>query len=144
MKHNAVIKPNGSLVIRNRNLFDEAIRSFAREKDLDVTIEVKPKKKYVTDPQKAYYFGVVVYLITQELRQLGHDVDKDLVHNFLKTKFLYTEVVNEKTGEFERIPKKMPDCSTSEFIDYVEGIKIWAAEFFGLNIPDAGEQLEIE
>lgn len=143
MKHNAVIKPNGVLVIRNRSLFDEAIRALTREKDLDVTVEVKPKKKYVTDPQRAYYFGVVVYLITAELKRLGHDVDKDLVHSFLKNKFLYTEVVNE-SGEFEKIPKKMPDCSTSEFIDYVEDCRNWAAEFLGINIPDAGEQLEIE
>jgi hypothetical protein len=46
MKHRGTIKPDGSLVVKARSLFDEGLRLMAREKDYDVTVEVKPIKRY--------------------------------------------------------------------------------------------------
>lgn len=144
MKYNAVIKKNGVLSIANRKLFDEELRALSSDKDVEVTVEVKKRKRYRSGLQNRYYFGVVVHLITDALRQLGHEVDKEDVHNFLKGKFLYIELVNETTGEIERIPKPTPECTTTEFMEYIEDCKRWAAQFLGIYIPEPNEQLEIE
>lgn len=144
MKYNGRITPQGVLVISNRKLFDESIRCLSSKSDVDVTIEVKKRKKHRSDLQNRYYFGVVVHLITDRLRELGHEVDKDDTHNFLKGKFLYSELVNEASGEIERIPKKTPDCTTIEFIEYMEDCKRWAAQFLDIYIPDPNTQIEIE
>jgi hypothetical protein len=78
MKHNGVITPQGALRIYNRPLFEEEVRAMSRETDLAVTIEVKLKRRFRSDVQNAYYWGVVIAMISQRLRELGHDVDRDL------------------------------------------------------------------
>ena len=143
MKHNGVITPQGALRIYNRPLFEEQVRAMSREKDLAVTIEVKMKKRVRSDVQNAYYWGVVIAMIVERLRELGHDVDRDLTHEFLKGRFLYSELTNPNTGEVMRIPRKTSDLTTEEFIEYMEHVKQFAAETLDIYIPDPNEQLEI-
>jgi hypothetical protein len=115
----------------------------SRDKDLAVTIEVKVKKRVRSDVQNAYYWGVVVAMISERLRELGHDVDRDLTHEFLKGRFLYSELTDPNTGEVMRIPRKTSELATEEFIEYMEHIKQFAAETLDIYIPDPNEQLEI-
>ncbi len=143
MKHDAVITPQGALRIYNRPLFEEEVRAMSREKDLAVTIEVKLKKRFRSDVQNAYYWGVVVAMISQRLRELGHDVDRDLTHEFLKGRFLYTEFTDPTSGEVMKIPRKTSELATEEFMEYVEHVKQFAAETLDIYIPDPNEQLEI-
>ena len=143
MKYNAVITPQGSLRIKNRHLFDEEVRSMSREKDYEVTVEVKPRKRYRSTIQNAYYWGIVVAMISERLRELGHDVDRDLTHEFLKGRFLFTELLDPSTGEMMRIPKKTSELTTSEFMDYLEYVKQFAAETLDIYVPDPNEQLEL-
>lgn len=137
MRHQATIKPDGSLIIKARPLFDEGLRLMAREKDLDVTIEVKKARKYRSVFQNSYYWGVVITLVAGRLKELGHDVDKDLTHEFLKGRFLYTEMTAGE--ETMRVPKKTSDLSTTEFEEYVETVKQFAAEVLDLFIPDPND-----
>jgi hypothetical protein len=143
MKHNGVITPQGALRIYDRPLFEEQVRAMSRDKDLAVTIEVKVKKRVRSDVQNAYYWGVVVAMISERLRELGHDVDRDLTHEFLKGRFLYSELTDPNTGEVMRIPRKTSELATEEFIEYMEHIKQFAAETLDIYIPDPNEQLEI-
>ena len=143
MKHNGVITPQGALRIYNRPLFEEEVRAMSREKDLAVTVEVKVKRRFRSDVQNAYYWGVVISMIVDRLRELGHDVDRDLTHEFLKGRFLYSELTDPTTGEVMKIPRKTSELATGEFMDYLEHIKQFAAETLDLYIPDPNEQLEI-
>jgi len=143
MKHNGVITPQGALRIYNRPLFEEEVRAMSRDKDLAVTIEVKMKKRVRSDVQNAYYWGVVVAMIVERLRELGHDVDRDLTHEFLKGRFLYTELTDPTSGEVMKIPRKTSELATDEFIVYIEQVKQFAAETLDIYIPDPNEQLEI-
>lgn len=143
MKHNGVITPQGALRIHNRPLFEEEVRAMSREKDLAVTIEVKVKKYRRSNEFNNYYWGVVVAMIVERLRELGHDVDRDLTHEFLKGRFLYSELTDPSTGEVLKIPKKTSELATEEFKDYLEHVKQFAAETLDLYIPDPNEQLEI-
>jgi len=137
MKHRGTIKPDGSLVVKARSLFDEGLRLMAREKDLAVVIEVKPEKKYRSVFQNSYYWGIVITSIATRLRELGHDVDKDLTHEFLKGKFLYTEMVTDT--EVVKIPRKTSELTTTEFEEYVEMVKQFSAETLNIFIPDPND-----
>ena len=143
MKHNGVITPQGALRIYNRPLFEEEVRAMSREKDLAVTVEVKIKKYRRSNEFNNYYWAIVVAMISERLRELGHDVDKDLAHEFLKGRFLYSELTDPSTGEVMKIPKKTSELATGEFMEYLEHVKQFAAETLDLYIPDPNEQLEI-
>ena len=143
MKHNGVITPQGALQIYNRPLFEEQVRSMSREKDLPVTVEIKVKKRFRSDVQNAYYWGVVVAKVSDRLRELGHDIDRYLTHEFLKGRFLYSELTDPNTGEVMKIPRKTSELTTQEFIEYMEHVKQFAAETLDIYIPDPNEQLQI-
>jgi hypothetical protein len=143
MKHNGVITPQGALRIYNRPLFDEEVRAMSREKDLAVTIEVKARKYKRSNEFNSYYWAVVVAMIVERLRELGHDVDRDLTHEFLKGRFLYSELTDPTTGEVMKIPRKTSELATEEFMEYIEHVKQFAAETLDIYIPDPNEQLEI-
>lgn len=144
MRFNAVVKTDGTLRIKNRKMFDDHLRSMSRDKDYDIEVEVKPKRRVRSIFQNAYYFGIVLYMISDRLRGLGHDVDKEMTHEFLKGRFLFTEMHDPKTGEVMKIPKKTRELTPSEFMDYLEHVKQFSAEVLDLYIPDPNEQLEIE
>jgi capsule polysaccharide export protein KpsC/LpsZ len=115
----------------------------SRDKDYPVTIEVKPRKVYRTLPMNSYYWGVVIAMIVDRLRELGHDIDRDLTHEFLKGRFLYSELTDPNTGEVMKIPRKTSELATEEFIEYMEHVKQFAAETLDIYIPDPNEQLQI-
>jgi hypothetical protein len=144
MIFNGHIKPNGVLIIHNRTLFDNAVGSMARENEVKVTIEVKKAKVTRSLMQNAYYFGVCVSMVQERLRDLGHDITKEDTHNLLRGRFLFTELIDDKTGEVVKIPKSTKNLTKTEFMDYIEDIKRFGAEVLDIVIPDAGEQLKIE
>ena len=137
MKHKGTIKPDGSLIVKARSLFDEGLRLMAREKEVAVVIEIKPEKKYRSVFQNSYYWGIVITSIATRLRELGHDVDKDLTHEFLKGKFLYTEMITDT--EIVKIPKKTSELTTTEFEGYLEMVKQFSAETLNVFIPDPND-----
>lgn len=73
----------------------------------------------------------------------GTEVGKDDVHDFLKGRFNFKEVVNETTGEVIQVPFSTTELFTVGFISYIEKIQRFAAEWFGINIPDPNEQMEL-
>ena len=144
MIFNGHVKPNGALIIHNRSMFDSAVGSMARENDVKVTIEVKKARVQRSLMQNAYYFGVVVTMVQERLRDLGHDITKEDTHDLLRGRLLFTELIDEKTGEVVKIPKSTKNLTKAEFMDYLEDIKRFGAEVLDIVIPDPGEQLKIQ
>lgn len=71
-------------------------------------------------------------------------LDKDGVHHEMRMEFLYTAVVNPRTGEERKIPKSTRKLNVREFSAYVENILKFAADL-GYAIPMPGDWLsEIE
>jgi hypothetical protein len=99
---------------------------------------IRPIKKARTLRQNAYYWGVVVELITLEIAGTNAKVEKEEVHRALARYFL--DFDNDRTFETggvvfgERI--STTELSTVEFNQYIENIQRWAAEYLGLIIPD--------
>ncbi len=78
--------------------------------------------------QNAYYWGVVVALLSE---YTGYDPDD--MHEALKLKFL----VDRFVGKFGLIKvKSTTDLDTGEMTEYIEQVRQWAAAI-GCVIPDA-------
>jgi hypothetical protein len=106
-----------------------------------LSIESKNKR---TLPQNRYYFGIVVPCIQAGLLDTGNEFSKEEVHDFLKARFNYKEVVNYDTGQIEKFPMSTSGLTKQEFSDYIERIQQFASEFLSVVIPDAGQQLKAE
>lgn len=98
--------------------------------------------------QNNYYYGVVVCIVQQALMEywgekLPINATKTYVHEFLKNKFLFYEIVNENTGEVERFQRSTTDLSKTEFLEYIEQIRLWTLSTFNIDIPQPNEELEL-
>ena len=103
-------------------------------------LEIKKKNKRSLQ-QNAYWWGVVVAMVHEGLRDMGNDVSLQETHEFLKMKFNTKSIVNTIVGEVSEIPKSTTGLSKVEFNELIERVQQFAAEYLNLNIPSPNEQM---
>lgn len=141
MNFTGEISEDGKLTIINRKGFLEHIKTLSGKK---VVINVVKKISQRSSPQNAYYWSCVIKLVSQGFKELGHDLTKEGVHEFLKNRFLKQEIINPNTGEYigDRI-RSTTELNKSEFADYIAEIQRFAAEYLNIYIPDPNTQTTI-
>ena len=130
---------------RNRPLLSKAIRSLEGKA---VTITIERTKKKRSNPQNRFYWGVVVPLIRQGLNDLGHYYTNDQAHEFIKQYVADNApdvIIEELTlnGLTSRRIKSTSELTTSQFMDYMEVVGQFAADYLNIEIPAPSEQLTI-
>ena len=136
------VNENGILRITNRKKLDSDLAKYFTGKHVEITIQKRRKKRSL--PQNSYYWGIVVPIVQQGFIDLGNECSKEDVHEFLKAKFNYKEIVNEKTGEIISFPQSTASITTSQFMDYIAEIQRFGSEFLSVRIPDPNEDLKLE
>lgn len=132
---------NGILKISHRNEFLKSISSMP---DCRVKIEVSKLYKKRSNPQNAYYWGVIVEIWRQIiLAEWGEHWSTQEVHEFLKYNFNAEDKVNESTGEILKVGKSTTKNTTTEQEEYHLICREKAFEMFNTTIPEPNEQLEI-
>jgi hypothetical protein len=126
---------NGKLHIINKARLDEDLRQF-KDCDVEIVIKKRGRRSFL---QNAYYWGCIVKEIQLRFRELGHDVDSDDVHEFLKQKFHNEKIVTPQ-AEVITVPRSTTEMNKGEFVEYVERIRDWAADTLEIYIPDPGQQ----
>jgi len=136
------VNSEGQLKITNRKKFDADLLKYFTGKQIEITVQ--KKKKFRSNMQNAYYWGVVVPIIKQGLIDMGNECSNNDVHEFLKAKFNFKELVNQTTGEVVNVPQSTANITTSAFMDYIASIQKFAAEFLNSYVPDPNEDLKLE
>lgn len=133
---------NGLLLIKNRELFNEEIKSLSSDKEYSIIIRTKRKPR--SNGQNRYYWGIVIPLVLRGLKEAGFDIhNKDDAHDIIKFKFLKVNIENE-SGEFIESFKSTKEMNTKEFKEFIDALQIWASEYLNTYIPSPNEELDIE
>ena len=101
---------------------------FAKLEGKAVEVVVRKKKNHRSGAQNAYYWGIVIDIIsgaTGFTPQESHDA--------MRFKFL-TDI----QGELPKV-KSTSELTTVEFLDYIALIQQWASEFLDCYIPEPNE-----
>ena len=132
---------NGSLT-RNRNLIKDAIATFEGKQ---IVIKIEKFKKKRSTQQNRFYYGVIIPIVQNCLKEAGHVMTNESTHDLIKLKFLKeTLFVNETTGEvIERI-KSTTELSTSQFMDLLAEINNFTFEYFGVSLPSPNDDLTLK
>lgn len=139
------VSPTGDIKLPKR-LRVEVSRAFAG-KEIQVTFA--RLKKTRSSEQNRYYWGVVVRLVCEGFQALGNPVnpdsneDTELVHEYLKRRFLEPIRVADANGEVHELGYTTTQLSTSQMMDYIAQVQQFAAEFLNINIPEPGEQVQL-
>ena len=140
MKITGKIDEQGKLSMANRAAFIDWITQHPNKA---VEIEIKVRRKQRSTLQNSYLWGVVYPIVCGGFRDMGHDVDEQDTHEFLKAKFNSKRIMN-LDGVVEDLPTSTTKLTTSEMMDYIAKIQMWAAEFLGVVIPDPNSQMQID
>lgn len=135
------VTPEGKLPIGIKETLLRVIPTLAGKR---MTMSLNIAKKYSSDPQRAYYFGVIVPRIQGLLlTQGGKYIDDDDIHSWLM--WNVGKWVKEKDmgrGEKMLLRRSYTDLSTVEAEEHHTKCRKWAAER-GCDIPEPNEGVEI-
>lgn len=124
---------HGKLLMYGRQLFNDYLSTLEGK---EVRVVVGKIKKQRTNRGNAYYWGVVIKLIGDEI-----GLSPEETHEALKLLFL-KEHLDVRIGQnIEPIfyVKSTASLSTIEFEEYLENIRMWAASFLNCQIPEPNE-----
>lgn len=125
--------------------------------DGNFEIVIRKKKKIRSLSQNAYYWGVVVPMIREGLKNTGEQLtlkktdewlvdylragDKTQTHKFLKEKFL--DSIDEETGEIKNEEPSTANLRPLEFAVFIDQCIQFAAQHLHMIIPPPGSQTKI-
>jgi hypothetical protein len=121
-----------------------ALRKFFSDlKEGAYTLTLTEKNKRTHD-QNEYYWAVVVPMVLQGLRDAGYSEIKtnNDAHLVLKSLFIKKSIPNHQ-GEFIEVVGSTKSMTKSEFIDFIESVSQWAAEYLNVEIPAPNSQTKI-
>ena len=122
----------GQLVLSDPTAWRAAV---ARQEGRDVWVTVVRQQHARTMQANRYYWGVVVETIAAYIGETREDT-----HALLKAKFLPQRSIETLEGKIlDGVPATTRNLSVEGFSEYVERVKVWAAQFLGLAIPEAGQ-----
>jgi hypothetical protein len=112
-----------------------AWRSLSRWRDGEVTITIARKHATRSLSQNAYYWGVVLFHLSD---YTGYTQDE--LHEYLKLRFNHVRLVLcDRQGivvDDRVVPQTTTTLNKVTFGEYVEQVRRWAAADLGLVIPD--------
>lgn len=130
---------DGRLPEREAKRIGEAIRKLDGKR---IVVSLQEVKKTRSSQANRYYWGVCVKLITDAFRDAGNMVNSDDVHDFLKSEVgKLSQVLVTVEGEVFRGPGSTTKLTTTEFSNYIEAVKAWAADRLDLKIPSPDEAI---
>lgn len=135
---------NGQIKIHNKKGFTESVLSVWPEARLKVTVQMWRKNR--SSEQNAYLWGVMYPLVMHRLHELGNEgLNVSLVHDYLKGKFLPGIRIMLSGGDIDSDVARntTTTLTTTEMMDYIAQIQVWAAEVLAIRIPDPNQQAEL-
>jgi hypothetical protein len=122
---------NGLIEWSDRDAFVRAVRDMA-DCDAELTIaQVEDRRSVVAN---RYYWGVVVKAIAEDTGQAPDDVHDAMCDRFLKHRITLVNVLGQVLDL--EVAGRSSSLSVAKFYGFVEQVRLFAAEFFGLSIPD--------
>lgn len=135
-----IISEEGKLQVFNVPAYKEWIRYNAGK---GIVLSLKTKHKSRSNPQNAYYWGVIIPMVTDAINHLGNSFTKEETHEFLKARFNFKQV-EVIEGHYIDMPQSTSKLDTKEFMTYIENIQQFASVMLNTYIPSPNEQATID
>lgn len=141
----STVDSSGAFSVPKR--FKDEVKSLFAGQRIEITIH--KKKKTRSTEQNAYYWAVVIPYILEAFIDLGNDLQEgnpehsELIHDFLKRRFLPARMVADANSETIELAPSTAGLSTTEMMEYIDRVCLFAAESLNVAIPQPNEQTRI-
>lgn len=131
-RHAGTVNDQGALTLLDPATWRAAC---ARHRGRAVWVTVSRQQHLRSLPANRYYWGVVVETVAAYIGETREDT-----HALLKARHLPARSLETIEGiVIDDVPPTTRNLTIEEFSAYVERVKVWAAQFLGLHIPEAHE-----
>lgn len=130
-------RTDGVLKIRGRKQLDQELNTLAWPV-IKITFEKHKAKR--SHSQNAYYHAVIIPVLQEGMKQLGHVFSLQTVHDMMKAKFLKEDILLNEHGEYITRIKSTTELNKEQFGEYIDQINAWAAEYLNIEIPAPNTQ----
>lgn len=116
---------------------------YFNEKRVKITIEKLYGKR--SNPQNAF-LHLILTIFSNELIDLTGDerLDMETVKSMCKIKYLSENLIDEETGEVKATyVRKTSQLNKEEMGEFIENVKRYAMDMFGIYLPDANSQIQL-
>lgn len=116
---------------------------YFNEKRVKITIEKLHGKR--SNPQNAF-LHLILTIFSNELIDLTGDerLDMETVKSMCKIKYLSENLIDEETGEVKATyVRKTSQLNKEEMGEFIENVKRYAMDMFGIYLPDANSQIQL-
>ena len=101
---------------------------------------LKIASKQRSSRQNRYYWGVVIYYISEEIGLEPNDAHLEMKKMFLRDRASEYEIQKKLNKQLPFIiTRSTTSLSTLEFIDYIDRVVRWASNFLSIYIPDPNQ-----
>lgn len=119
-------------------------REIAALPDGRYTVEIRKYRKNKSQEQLGYYFACVLPIFLSAAVDQGWELTTvDECDAWLKSMFAERDLINRHTAEIVKVPALKRNMSTVEFSTYVDQVRNYCSEYFGVYIPSPEEQSKI-
>lgn len=131
--------------IENGKFVTRAVKQLMQQHEgQQVEVCIRKKRNYITHSQRGYYWGVVIFLISERMRsdgvtgRFGGPITDQEVHELMACKFLrFSVCIDVETGECIDLVKSTSELTVGEMSDYIEQVISWALHQFNPRRVDA-------
>ena len=88
-------------------------------------VEIRPEDR--TAAQNRFYWATIRQ-IAEWVKPTGKQYSADVWHEYLKTLFLHTEMIELPNGELKEVERTTTSLTKHDFSDYVTAVLAWANE----------------
>lgn len=136
------IDDEGKMSIYSREVFMQRAADYLSGKSIEIV--VRERLYFFSEKMRGYYFGVVIPEIRKAYMSIGvlktlHDTDYEM-----RDKFLYYEIIDEETGEYEKhlhtLRKGETQVSGRMMREYVDMCIMFAIQNLDWAIPYPSEE----
>lgn len=119
------------LVLEDEHAYRESIW---RMKPGPKIISIEDRKDRRSHVANRYHWGVVIKMVAGETGQDEDSIHYDFYDRFLRRRIHYTDAMGHTVEREFAVGSS--GLTVKEFYEFVEKCRLFAAEFFGLRIPD--------
>lgn len=131
---------SGRLVIRNRRAFDASVSGLRDGWEVELT--VKRLRATRSLEQNAYYWGVVVQMLSEHTGYTPEDIHELLKAKFIPKRLAVCDGNGVIQGEFV-LAGSTRSMNKLEFGEYMDSVRQWAADALDVVIPDPNQDAPV-
>lgn len=136
------VTKEGKMVLNFPSAFAGMVKDHLANKRVEFI--VRTRDKHFTDPQRSYYFGVIIREMQKAFRTRGDIKTQQEIDEYMRSLYLYQEYLDPETDEWIKVNHRLSNAdsvvTSTQMTEFLQQCIIYAATRLDWAIPMPNEE----